>query len=567
MDLEYLSRYIYEKEEMKVSYYYSYLTLGYIFFACQPSADLDSNQLSSASQHINAEGLSEHIQVLASDDFQGRLPFTLGEEKTVNYIEEQFKSLGLQPGNGNSFFQEVPLVEITSQVTGDLILANAQDSISIKPIYGDEFVALTRRVQENIVVAGSPLVFAGYGIVAPEYNWNDYEGIDVKGKTVVVMVNDPGYGSDDNSFFKGNTMTYYGRWTYKYEEAARQGATGVLIVHDTGPAGYPWGVVKGGWSGPNQYMKAADNNQSRCAFEGWLSLEATKKMLKFAQVDTTILDRAKAPGFKSEPLNNLKVWLELSNQTKEDVSRNVVGLYPGTDRPDEYIIYTGHWDHLGIGEAVNGDSIYNGAQDNASGIAAMIEIAEAFSIAEEKPKRSIVFLAVTAEEQGLLGSAYYAANPIYPPKETVANINMDALATFGATKDLIVVGYGQSELDEYAEAAAKKQDRYIVPDLEPEKGFFFRSDHFNFAKIGIPALYAEGGFDSREHGKEWGQEQKDKFTNDNYHQASDEFDPSWDLSGMVEDSQLFFEVGYQLSREDIFPKWKEGSEFKAARDE
>lgn len=548
-----------------ITHFYCFLVF-LLLFSCQTTTN-EYSQLSEATKHIDEQELAQHIEVLASDEFEGRLPFTIGEEKTIAYIEDQFKALGLEPGNGDTYFQEVPLVEISSRVTGDMVIAKSADSVKIQPAFGEEFVALTRRVEENIKVEGSPLVFAGYGIVAPEYNWNDYEGIDVKGKTVVVMVNDPGYGSDDVSFFKGNTMTYYGRWTYKYEEAAKQGATGVLIVHDTGPAGYPWGVVKGGWTGPSQYMKAADNNKSRCAFEGWLSLEAATELLTFAELDIALLEQAKAPGFKPVPLNNLKIWLGLDNQIKEDVSRNVVGLLPGTDLADEYLIYTGHWDHMGIGGAIDGDSIYNGAVDNASGIAAMIEIAEAYTKAKQQPRRSIVFLAVTAEEQGLLGSAYYAANPIYAPSKTVANINMDALSNFGPTRDLIVIGYGQSELDAYAEAAAAKQDRYIVPDLEPEKGYFFRSDHFNFAKIGVPALYAEGGSDSREHGKEWGQEQKDKYISDKYHQPSDEYDGNWDLSGMVEDCQLFFEVGYQLSLEDTFPKWKEGSEFKAAREE
>ncbi|MGI9542596.1 MAG: peptidase M28, partial [Cyclobacteriaceae bacterium] len=303
------------------------LALLLLLFSCQTAEE--SNGLSEATKHIDAEGLAQHIEVLASDEFQGRLPFTIGEEKTVAYIEDQFKALGLEPGNGETYFQEVPLVEINSQVTGDMVLAKSADSVKIKPIFGEEFVALTRRVAENIKVEGSPLVFAGYGIVAPEYNWNDYEGLDVKGKTVVVMVNDPGYGSNDASFFKGNTMTYYGRWTYKYEEAAKQGATGVLIVHDTGPAGYPWGVVKGGWTGPSQYMKAADNNKSRCAFEGWLSLDVAKELLTFAEVDTALLEQAKAPGFKPVLLNNLKVWLELDNQIKEDVSRNVIATLPG----------------------------------------------------------------------------------------------------------------------------------------------------------------------------------------------------------------------------------------------
>ncbi len=513
---------------------------------------------------IEESGIAAHIETLASDDFKGRMPFTEGEEQTVNYMINAFKDLGLDPGNGLSYEQEVPLVEINATPRGPMVIQGPQGTRELNHL--DEFVALTRRVQEQVQVTDSEIVFAGYGIVAPEYNWNDYQGLDVEGKTVVVMVNDPGYGSEDQSFFKGNTMTYYGRWTYKYEEAARQGAEGILIIHDDGPAGYPWAVVRGGWSGPNQYLKAEDNNLSRCAIEGWITLDVAKELLADSGLDQSILDQAKSGEFQAVPLS-ATVSIGLDNVLKEDVSRNVIGVVPGTERPDEYIIYSAHWDHMGVGEPIDGDSIYNGAEDNASGVACLLEIAQAFMQESARPKRSVAFLMVTAEEQGLLGSAYYAANPIYPPEKTVANLNIDALGSYGATKDVIVIGYGQSELDDYAEEMANSQDRYIVPDQEPEKGYFFRSDHFSFAKIGIPALYAEGGLDSRENGKEWGTARKQAYTAERYHKPFDEYTPeTWDLGGMVEDAQLFYLIGNKIANEASYPQWKEGSEFKAIRE-
>ncbi len=522
------------------------------------------NQSQDGAQSIDVSGIANHIEVLASDDYSGRMPFTEGEEKTVAYLTRAFTDLGLEPGNGDSYVQEVPLVEINATPQGNMVLKGGAGSRELT--YLDEFVALTRRVQEEVTVADSEMVFAGYGIVAPEYDWDDYQDLDVSGKTVVVMVNDPGYGSEDATFFKGNTMTYYGRWTYKYEEAARQGAEAVIIVHDDGPAGYPWEVVRGGWSGPNQYLKAADNNQSRCAIEGWISLPVAKELFISAGLDPVLMDQSKNPDFKPVALNTT-MSVQLSNALREDRSNNVIAVIPGTERPDEYIIYSAHWDHMGVGQPINGDSIYNGAEDNASGVACLLEIAQGFMEAKPAPKRSVVILLVTAEEQGLLGSAYYASNPIFPPEKTVANLNMDALGSFGPTKDLIVIGHGQSELDDYVEVVAKNQGRYIVPDQDPEKGYFFRSDHFSFAKIGIPAMYAEGGLDSEANGKEWGRTQKEAYTANRYHKPSDEYNPeTWDLHGMVKDSQLFYQVGYTLAGESTFPKWKEGSEFKSIRD-
>jgi len=510
---------------------------------------------------INGKAFDKHIKVLASDEFEGRKPFSPGETKTINYLKTEFEKLGLKPGNGKSYFQDVPMVDIMSKPAGPLVMKGKGAEISLT--YLTDFVAATRRVQDQVKVENSEMVFAGYGIVAPEYGWNDYAGLDVKGKTVLVLVNDPGI-VDDN-LFKGNTMTYYGRWTYKFEEAARQGAAGVLIIHDTGPASYGWSVVRSGWSKSKLYLQAADDNRSRAAMEGWITLESAKKLFKIAGVQPDVMHAASKKGFKPVPLG-VKTSLVINNQIKKSTSHNVIALLPGTTRANEYVVYTSHWDHFGKGEAIKGDSIYNGAADDASGTAALMEIATAFTKLKKKPARSIVFLVVTAEEQGLLGSEYYCTHPVYPLDKTVADINMDVLQPFGRTKDVVIVGKGQSELDEYIDAEAKKQDRFTRPEPNPSGGWYFRSDHFNFAKVGVPSLFIENGVVSREHGEEWGKAQKEQFNLYRYHMPTDEYNSSWDLTGIVEDMKLLYEVGHRISNESTFPGWKKGSEFKAARD-
>ena len=531
--------------------------------ACQSNKNgTDSSSDSTALKAINDTTLAKHIAVLASDDFEGRKPFTNGETKTINYLKGEFEKMGLKPGNGQSFFQEVPMVDIKSTPAANMAIKGASGSLSLK--YLDDFVAATRHVKDQVKVENSEMVFAGYGIVAPEYKWNDYEGLDVKGKTVVVMVNDPGFA--DSTLFKGKTMTYYGRWTYKFEEAARQGATGVIIIHDTPAASYPWAVVRSGWSKSKLYLAAADNNSSRALMEGWITQDMAKAMFKLAGKSEDLMKQAMKPGFKSVDLG-LKLSLTINNTIKKSVSNNVVAVLPGTKRADEYIIYSGHWDHLGKGEAINGDSIYNGAVDNATGTAALLALADAFKKAKKQPERSIMFIALTGEEQGLLGSEYYGAHPLVPVNKTVANINIDAMQASGKTKDIIAVGYGQSELEDYLIAVAKKQGRVVVKDTNPSAGFYFRSDHFNFAKVGIPALYTETGDDNVEHGKAWGVAQKEEYTKNRYHAPADNFEPAkWNFSGMVEDLRLLFDVGYQLSNETTFPGWKAGSEFKAIRE-
>ncbi|MEO9894390.1 M28 family metallopeptidase [Aurantibacter sp.] len=510
---------------------------------------------------VNQTTLAKHIERLASDEFLGRKPFTEGEVKTVNYLENAFKELGLSPGNGTSFFQEVPMVEITGAPTEKMIISGKEGSFNLDLL--KDFVATTNKQVSEVSLTNSELVFAGYGVVAPEYEWNDYGGVDWKGKTAVVLINDPGFNSGDSTLFKGNEMTYYGRWTYKFEEAARQGADGLIIIHDTEPASYGWNVIESGWTGSRLVITS---DLTLLNVESWISGESAQKIFNASTMkgqDYKALARNK--NFKPIPLE-LNTSVAIKNTIKKDVSKNVIAVVPGTDRKDECIIYSAHWDHFGIGKAINGDSIYNGAIDNASGTAGLLAIAEAFK-KSDNTKRSVVFMALTGEEQGLLGSAYYAENPIFDPKKTVANINIDALASPGEMKDLTITGYGQSEMDEYAKKAALKQNRYIIPDPDPEKGYFFRSDHFNFAKIGIPALYASGSYEGFEYSIDEIKELKNYYLINKYHQPSDEYDSeTTELSGVRLDLQLLFNVGLKLANEDYFPKWNEGSEFKAARE-
>jgi Zn-dependent M28 family amino/carboxypeptidase len=531
------------------------LGVSSLFVGCGDKAETKDESL------ITGKEFAKHIAVLASDSLEGRKPFSSGEVKTINYLKTEFEKLGLQPGNGDSYFQKVPLVDIMSRPTGKLVFKGAKSNIELN--YLDDFVAASRRVREKVDLKDSEMIFAGYGIVAPEYGWNDYAGLDVKGKTVVVLVNDPGFW--DSTLFKGKTMTYYGRWTYKFEEAARQGAAGVIIIHDTKPASYNWAVVRSGWSKSKLYLQAEDDNMSRAAVEGWITMESAKKLFQLAGVSDTLIQAAGKKGFKPVPLN-VNASIAINNTIKKSESNNVLALLPGTDKKDEYIIYSAHWDHFGKGEPINGDSIYNGAADNASGTAALLELAHAFTQLKTKPSRSILFLSVTAEEQGLLGSDYYASHPVYPINKTVADINMDVLQPFGRMKDIILVGKGQSELDAYADEVAKKQGRVTRGEPDPSGGWYFRSDHFNFAKVGIPSMYIENGSVSLEHGEEWGEAQKKEYNDKRYHAPTDEYSADWDLSGIVEDMQLLFEVGSKLSNESTFPGWKEGSEFKAIRD-
>lgn len=533
------------------------LIVGMIFSSC--------SDYKNAEETINAEDMTRIVKEFSSDEFQGRKPFTIGEEKAVDYLVKEYKRIGLQPANNGSFIQEVPMVEVTNTPDESLKVNMWNASIELK--YKDDFVVFSKQLVDEIKVRNSRMVFAGYGIVAPEYNWNDYEGIDVKGKTVVVLVNDPGFGTDNKEFFKGNEMTYYGRWTYKYEEAARQGAKGIIIIHETKPAGYSWSVVLNGAVQPKLYLQREDNYMSMCAVEGWMTLNAARELFSLAGFNLNELkEKAKKPGFKAVDLRS-RLNINMKSTHKIAISKNVIGILAGKERADEVIIYSAHWDHLGIGPVINGDSIYNGAVDNGTSIAWMLEIAEAFKDLRKTPKRTIMFFAPAAEEQGLKGSEYYAKNPLFPLNKTVANINNDLMLPYGPYKDVMITGYGQSELEDYIVKFSEKYDRYVLPDPNPHTGMYFRADHFSFARVGVPALFARGNCDSREHGKEWALKKESDWIANNYHKQTDQYDPeTWTFDGIVEDAQLFFRIGYELSNESTFPEWKEGSEFKAIRE-
>ncbi|MCK6618614.1 MAG: M28 family metallopeptidase [Cyclobacteriaceae bacterium] len=515
---------------------------------------------------FSVSGLEQHLKTLASDDFMGRMPFTEGEKKTLAYLEEQLNQLSIEPGNGTSYLQEVPLVKITATAAPTMTITSKKGSFTLDGL--KDYVIWTERTDEKIELRDVDLVFAGFGIVAPEYNWNDYEGLDVKDKVVLVMVNDPGFGSGDSTLFKGNTMTYYGRWTYKFEEAARQGAKGVLIIHDDVAAGYGFWVVQNNWNTSRLYLDRRATNPYFCEMVGWVTNPAAKKLFESAGVDwAATVSAARKPGFKAIPMN-LKLSTTLSVQATYDKSYNVIGKITGAQQPDEYIIYSTHWDHLGIGKAdERGDTIYNGALDNASGTAGMLELAKAFKSVKNKPSRSIVFLFVTAEEQNLLGSAHYAANPIYPIEKTVANINIDGINPYGKMNDIVVVGIGQSDLEDYLNEEAKAVGRYTSPEPNPVAGYYFRSDHFSFAKVGVPALYTGTGINHFEKGTDYGKQLQDEYVAKYYHKPSDEYDTSrWNLEGAVEDLKLLFNVGKRLSLENTWPWWKLGSEFRAIRE-
>lgn len=530
------------------------------FLSCQNAQQAvhDTTTLDGvALEAIQENTYKEAVSKLSSDEFLGRKPFTKGDTLTVNYIREQFKNLGLKPGNGDSYFQEVPLVEITSKPTSPSItLTGKKGDLTMN--YLDDFVIGTKRLQEYITIPSTELVFAGFGIVAPEYGWNDYDGLDVKGKTVVVMASDP--GRYDKNLFKADTMTYYGRWTYKYEEAGRQGATGVLIIHETAAASYGWNVVRTGWSGPQLDMVTENNGASNAEFEGWISNETAKNLFQIAGIDAKVMKEAKKPGFKAVPLH-VTMAVSLKNNFRKSKSNNVIAKIEGSKRADETIIYTAHWDHLGVGEAVDGDSIYNGAVDNAAGVAALFEIAKAFNAAKVKPERTIVFMALTAEEEGLLGSAYYASNPIYPINKTVANLNMDAFSPLGATKDVSIVGLGQTELEDYVGQSATKFGRFVKGEGNPSSGGFYRSDHFNFVKKGVPGLFMGSGDQLISTDTTSNAKRKEALSG-RYHNVTDEIDENWDFESILADIRLFFDIGYTLSLEKTFPRFRANSEFK-----
>lgn len=509
--------------------------------------------------------LEPNLITLSSDEFLGRMPFTEGEQLTTSFLESKFKELGLEPGNGDSYFQEVPMVSIISYPEQSMEFKSAQGSVVGEGL--KDFVIWTQRTDSLVRIQDAELVFAGFGIVAPEYGWNDYKNLDVKGKIVVVLINDPGFGSEDSTFFKGNTMTYYGRWTYKYEEAARQGALGCLIVHNTIPAGYGFNNIQNNWKASKLYLDDRGQEKYKLGFEGWITLPFAKQLFeKMEKNESELLQNARKPGFQGFS-TGMTVSTSLAVKPTYNVSKNVIAKITGKTAPEEVLIYSAHWDHIGIGKPdETGDTIYNGALDNASGTAALLALAKAFKT-DEQPDRTVVFLAVTAEEQGLWGSAYYAKQPIYPKEKTVANINMDGVNPYGKMKDVSVIGVGQSEMEDLLDEELKKLGRYAAPEPNPVVGYYFRSDHFNFAKIGIPALYIGTGIDHVEKGKEYGKQLQEDYVAQYYHKPADAYDPKrWNLDGAVDDVQLLYQVGRNLANSTRWPGWKEGSEFKAIRD-
>jgi Zn-dependent M28 family amino/carboxypeptidase len=515
---------------------------------------------------ISLDTLRGLTETLSSDAFEGRAPGTNGEELTVNLLAERFAAAGLQPGNNGSWFQDVPLVEITAD-PDTVAFSYAADGAATSLTYGEDMVIWTKRVTPQIDVSAAELVFVGYGINAPERGWNDYEGVDMEGRIAVILVNDPDFENPTSEgLFDGRAMTYYGRWTYKFEEAARQGAAGAIIVHDPAPAAYGWSVVNSSWTGPQLDMDSADNNMGRIPVEGWISNSAARTMLAAAGQDLDSLSAAaREPGFRSVPLG-LTASAHLDNAIRREASRNVIAILPGTDRPDEYVIHTAHWDHLGRCTAdATGDDICNGALDNATGTSGLVALAEAHAAAGAS-QRSLVFLAVTAEESGLLGSAYYGSNPVFPVAQTVGGINMDGLNILGPTRDVVVVGYGKSELEAYLERAAATQGRVVEPEPNPERGSFFRSDHFSLARPGVPMLYAGSGRDLVDGGEEAGNAASRDFIVNRYHGPADEYDPAWNWSGAILDLELYYAIGRELANSTAWPNWHADAEFRAARD-
>ena len=534
--------------------------LACFLLSCRQSHTENTNFVSP----FNRDSLAGHIIVLASDSFQGRKPFSRGESLTLDYLENQFRSMGLEPGNGSSYLQEVPMVKITPHP--DSLMKIESDKGNFTLSRSTDFVLNTEDPDSLIVLNRDELIFAGYGVVAPEYNWNDYAGIDVKGKVVLVMVNDPGFGTADTTMFKGNTMTYYGRWTYKYEEAARQGAKACLIIHNDKAASYPFSVVQNSWGSSNLFLDKRGSRNPLLPLQGWVSANAAKKILAAAGKDTALLVSANQPGFKAISLGE-KISIRVSVESEYKTSQNVIAKINGTKRPNEYILYTAHWDHLGIGRPdARGDSIYNGALDNASGTAALLEMARAFKNLDVKPERTILFLSVTGEEQGLLGSEFYGQHPVYPLKSTVADLNMDGVNPNEKTNDIVITGFGQNELENYVADVAKIQGRYLAPESHPEAGGYFRSDHFSLAKVGVPALNASGGIDVVGKGKDYGRKQEDDYIAKHYHSPSDEFNSTWTFEGGMQDMDLLFMIGKRLAFETSWPKWKPGSEFKSIRE-
>ncbi|MEL7679562.1 M28 family metallopeptidase [Citromicrobium bathyomarinum] len=516
---------------------------------------------------ISEKTMVDVTRELSSDEFEGRMPGSEGEKKTVELLTQRFEAAGLQPGNDGKWTQDVPLVEITGSDFAPLSITGGKDG-GMAFEYGKDWVGVSYRETPRTRINNSELVFVGYGINAPERGWNDYEGLDMKGKTAVILVNDPDFGAEDlEGPFNGKAMTYYGRWTYKFEEAARQGAAAALIIHETEPASYGWNVVESSWSGPQAYPQRGENAPALTEMNGWIQNDVAQKIFTAAGKDLAKLkEAARKKDFKAVPLD-VQASTSFANETREYMSQNVIGILPGTKRPEEYVLYTAHWDHLGrCTPADDGDDICNGAVDNATGTAALVALAEAQAKAGAAD-RSMVFLAVTAEEQGLLGSTYYAQNPVFPLDQTVGGVNMDAFLIAGPARDVTVVGPGKSQLDEFLAAALKADGRVATDNPTPEAGYYYRSDHFPFAKQGVPMLYLDGGEDLIDGGREAGEAVAKEYRDNRYHGPKDEFDENWDWSGVMADLQLYYRLGRMMAMSTSWPNWVEGDEFRGIRDE
>jgi Zn-dependent M28 family amino/carboxypeptidase len=543
------------------------LSAGTSLFA----ADELALHLEPALEAITPDGMLAHIKVLASDEFEGRAPGTKGEELSVKYITDQFKQIGLKPGNPDeTYTQEVPLVGIRSEPTMSFVTGDK--TIDLK--YPDDFVASSARLQSEIKIDHSDVVFVGYGVVAPEYGWDDYKNVDVHGKTLLMLIGDPPIPDPkdssklDEKMFKGKAMTYYGRWTYKYEIAAKKGAAAAVIIHQTESAGYPYSVVRTSWGKENYEIDSPNKNMDAVGARSWIALDAAKKLLADCGQDYDALKKSAITKEVRPVTLKAKANIDIKQQLRSFKSHNVIGKLDGSDPKlrDEYVIYTAHWDHLGRHSELQGDQISNGAIDNASGVASVIELAAAFTKLNPPPKRSLLFMATTAEEAGLLGAKFYALYPLYPLENTLADINIDTVNPWGKTRDIEDLSNNNSTLDDLLAAAAKGNGREMKPNSQPEKGSFYRADHFEFSKRGVPSLYTGGGTNFVGKPPQFGQQKKDDYTAHHYHQVSDEVDPNWDLSGAVQDIQLLFEVGYQVANGDKFPEWRPESEFKAKRE-
>lgn len=528
---------------------------------CAVSAFEKSDNFNEAYLSFDIDKIKTHVKILASDEFGGREPSTVGETLTTSLLVNEFKKLGLTPGNGDSYLQAVPMVSISTTPQTSLKIADIDFN------YPKNFVASSRKTEKKLSLNNSDLVFVGYGINAPEYQWNDYQGLDVKGKTVVILVNDPGYATKNPKLFDGNTMTYYGRWIYKYEEAARQGASGAIIVHEDKPASYGWNVVESGWTGAQYHLPAKEVNEPAIDVEMWISYEKATELFKKSGQDFEILkQQASKRDFKALPLN-LTASIDIENVIVESTSNNIIATIEGSKASDEHVIYMAHWDHLGSTIIDGKKQIYNGAHDNATGTAGLMHIAKAFKTLNKTPDRSITIIAVTAEEQGRLGSRYYANHPTIPLNKIVGLVNMDSLDISGLKKDMTVVGFGKSELEDYLAIAAERQNRKLTPEQTPERGYYYRSDHFSLAKKGVPALSSGGGSMLLNEEQKKINEKIKALVAKCYHQTCDVYNENWSWESMVAELQLFFEVGYLLGNTDKWPNWHKGTEFKEARDQ